>query len=234
MNEDPIDYCVPHKFEMESYSICSVEIICYRCGWAHMTNSCSRYKSHQVDKEHNAAVDVSKQYVTEVSTPINIAPSVSHSPALTIGQGSMLDIPSTLGAIEHVNDNLSHQGVGPVRPLPQGKLAIALPGETIKREDGQNNERLHLLRPRAQPLVKVTSPRKNWSELQHRSVDMVEHLYSDSSESNCEKLSSSNSKVVEDDEIDGIFHYQSKSLPINMVSTNGPRTFKTEDSEEEF
>jgi len=160
MNKDPIDYCAPHEFEMESYSICPVETICYRCGWAHMTNSCGRCKSHQVDKEHNAAVDVSNQFVTEVSTSINISPSVSFSPTLTIGQGSMVDIPSTSSGIEHVNDKFNYQGVGPVRPLPQGKLAIALPGETIYQEDGLNNERLHLLRPRAQPLVKIITPRK--------------------------------------------------------------------------
>jgi len=234
MNEDRIDYCPPQEFEMESYSICAVETICYRCGWAHMKNSYSHCKSHQSDKEHNAAVNVSKQFVTEVSTSINIAPSVSYSSALTIGQGSMLDIPSTMNAIEHANDNLSHQGVGPVRPLPLGKSALALPGESINQEDDLNNERLHLLLPGAQPLVKVISPRRNWSELQNRSVDTVEHLYSDSSESNGEKISSSNSKVVEDEEIDGIFHYQSKSLPVNMVSTNGCRSFRTDDSEEEF
>merc|ERR1719357_373262 len=100
MNEDHIDYCAPHEFKIESYSISAVEIICYRCGWAHMKNSCRRGKAHQVDKEHYAAVNVSKQFVTEVSTSINIAPSVSHSSALTIGQGSMLDIPSTLSANE--------------------------------------------------------------------------------------------------------------------------------------
>jgi len=234
MNDDPTDYSVPNEFEMKSNCICPVKTICYRCGWAHMTNSCGRCKFQQIDKEHNAALDVSKQFVIEVSTSINIAPSVSLSPALTIGQGSMLDIPSTLSANENVNNNLSHKGVGPVRPLPQGRSAIALPGDTINRENGLNNERLHLVCPRAQPLVKVISPRRNWSELQHRNVDMVEHLHSDSSESNCEKLSSSNSKVVEDEEIDGIFQYQSKSLPVNKVSTNGCRTFNTDDSEEEF
>lgn len=198
-----------------------------------MTNSCGRCKFHQVAKEHNAAVDMPK-LVPEVSTSINIAPAVSLCPALTIAQGSILDIPSTLSAIAPVKDNLSHQGAGPVRPLSQAMSAITIHGETINREDGLNNDRYHPLLPRAQPLVRVVSPRKNWSELQHQSAGMIEHVYSDSSESNCEKLSSSNSKIVEDEEIDGISQYQSKSLTVNIVSTDGCRTLKTDDSEEEF
>jgi len=224
MPKDHIDLSTTHEFETEPNSICPVKTICYRCGWAHLANSCGSCKSHQ---EHNAPQDMTTQLVRTFSTPINIAPSRSLCPALTIGQGTMLDIPSTVD----VHVKLGHNGLGPVRPLSQGMYAI--PGEAINPANGLNTEELRLQYPRGQPLVEVISPRKNWSDLKHTSRHVID-LYSDSSESNCEKLSSSNSKTVEDEEIDSLYQYRTNSSSVNMVSRTGCRALKVDDSEEDF